>query len=265
MEYRSQTISVVLVTDNNVTTVERALESVKWVDEIIVVDRGSHDGTLEIVRKFTKKVFYHPSEDQAVLRNFGFSKVKKYDWVFCLDPWEWMEEMLKHEIDGILLNTACKHDGFWIPRNLYFRGQALEHGGLAPRKVVRLFKRGKGSAVDHVDEVDVEIDGKTGSLDRTIATEPDAEVQALMDGTSKRSIRRAYAELEAGGSKSSTNKFRMSSTGLVFWPMWIFFHHYILKMGVLDGFNGLLLAICRCNETFQTYAKMRLLLKPKFN
>ncbi|MGZ8940898.1 MAG: glycosyltransferase family 2 protein, partial [Limisphaerales bacterium] len=180
MNYKSQTLTAVVITFNHADTIEATLDSVRWADEVIVLDRGSTDGTLDIAQRFSKNIQYHPGENHATLLNDAFG-LAKCDWILYLEPGEWVEEMLRHEIDGLLLNSDPAIAAYAIPRKLYFDQTCIQAGGHYPNRQVRMFRRGQGRAlpIPKNNEL-IEIDtGEIVKLDRAIAMRPNRTLSDL--------------------------------------------------------------------------------------
>ncbi len=254
--YRSQTVSAILITHNNESCLEPALESLKWSDEIIIIDQGSTDATLKIARKYTKNVFFHPSKDQALLRQYALKQAKK-EWILFLEPYEWVEEMLRHKIDGVLLNPNGT-DGFTIPIHFYWQGSPVSQGGMSKQEM-RLIRRQKARVVDDIYFSGYELDGNSIALEKAIGSEPYQDFKTLASGCNNLSTRAAYRVLEAGG----PYRFRKSSLNLLIRPLYTFFYRYIIRQGFFQGMTGLTLAYATSIQSFLKYAKFRSLLKQK--
>lgn len=261
-DYRSQNLSIVLITYNNVETIERALSSVSWADEIIVIDRGSIDGTAALARRYTEKVYFHPATNLSILKNYGFSLVK-CEWILYLEPYEWVEEMLKHEIDGILLNPNRDIQGWEIPRKIYFMDRWLSHGRLYPRRQVRLFRRDTGTAKDDDYFNVISVEGNVQKMDRAIASEQFPSLESLFANLQHSSAQAAYHLIEAGEFTSRESRFKQSTLNLIARPLITFLHRYALSLGCLDGFGGLSFALAQSFHCYLKYAKYRTLLQVK--
>lgn len=155
-------ISVVISAYNAEATLKSCLESVKWADEIIFVDNSSTDGTSEIAKKYTKKIFKRQNNLMLnVNKNFGFSKATG-DWILCLDSDEEITDELKREIEPVIDNQEV--NGYWIPRKNIIFGKWIEHTGWYPDYQLRLFRKNKGKfAEKHVHEM-IEVQGLTEQL-----------------------------------------------------------------------------------------------------
>lgn len=139
-----QTLSVAMIAMNEEANLSRTLESVRWADEIILVDSGSSDRTLEIAHSFGAKTTYHAFGGHGEQKNVALDLCTS-DWTLLLDADEVLSPELQDEIRQLL---ACLNDlepqfgAYWIPRlNLYF-GRWIRHGGFYPDHKLRLFRRG---------------------------------------------------------------------------------------------------------------------------
>ncbi len=146
MAHRSQTLSAVLITHNNAETLTACLESIRWVDELLAVDLGSIDGTLDILKRFLVTTHFHPSVDPVVHQQFLIDNATK-EWVLAIEPNEIMPEMLRHEIDGALMNTGSVN-GFEIRTNTLLAGEPLAL--LSDYSPLRLFRRKVARPLDQI-------------------------------------------------------------------------------------------------------------------
>lgn len=252
--YRSQTISAIVLTQNQAGTLERCLESLDWVDELLVFDRGSTDGTLEIARRFTSHVYFHPANNSATLLNDAFAAVKS-DWVLVVNADEWVSEMLRHEIDGALLNPGSTN-GYRIPRQLHFSGTAIAHGH-TPDRELRLLRKGHGKARGAWQTEITVSDGSVGTLDRPLGWAPFSTLQDLFNHVGNQSTVDAYLTF----AKKGHCAWQQSLFNLALSTKWAMFQTYVLKQGFLDGYFGAVLAMGHACRVFLQHAKMHFLLK----
>lgn len=131
-------ISAVVLTKNEEDRIRACLESLKWVDEIIVVDSGSADKTLDIARKYTDKVFEVKSDDFSELRNKGMEKASG-DWVFYVDSDERVLKELREEIGEII--SQPKNSAYAISRINIIFGERVTYGPYKKDWMIRLFKK----------------------------------------------------------------------------------------------------------------------------
>ena len=131
-------LSVVVITKNEEDRIKVCLESVKWADEIIVLDNRSDDTTLTIARKYTDKVFTVDLQDFAAWRNYALEKVSG-DWVLFIDPDERVLEPLKKEIEVMI--SLSDYSAYAISRKNIIFGQDVKNGPFWPDWVIRLLKK----------------------------------------------------------------------------------------------------------------------------
>ena len=114
-------LSVVLITFNSEKTLQKVLEAVKWADEIVLVDSGSTDGTLEIAQKFKAKIVHRAFDGYGSQKNFATQQAS-HDWILSLDDDEVLTPELQQEIRHLDLQNT-DYQGFKIPRSLIFLGK----------------------------------------------------------------------------------------------------------------------------------------------
>jgi glycosyltransferase involved in cell wall biosynthesis len=134
-------LSVVLITLNAERTLPRTLASVaNWADEIVLVDSGSTDATLDIAHSYGCRVLHRSFDGFGAQKQFAVDQAT-HDWVLLLDADETPDEALKRSIMDVLRQPPDPQQGFCLPRSLVFMGQLLRHGGEQNRPVLRLFNR----------------------------------------------------------------------------------------------------------------------------
>lgn len=243
------TLSVVIITKNESAAIQRCLDSVKWADELIVLDSGSTDDTVSICRRFTRHVVqtdwpgFGPQKNRALDYATG-------DWVLSLDADEWVTPELRDEI----LNTISRPNeitAFRIPRLSSFCGRFMRHSGWWPDYVVRLFRRGTARFSDDVVHEHVIAEGKTGTLQNPIMHETFVDLEELLSKMNSYSSLAAQ-DMHRGGRK-------VSLIDAVLRGGWAFIRTYFFRGGFLDGREGFMLAVATAEGTYYRYAKLMLL------
>lgn len=132
-------IFVLVTCKNELKNIETCLKSLKWIENIVVVDTGSTDGTVEIAKKYRDNVYSYPFKGSyADVRNFGLSKVKS-EWVLVLDADEILSPDVEEKISELI--SSEKYDGYWFPRRNYINEKKyLKHGYFYPDFQLRLFR-----------------------------------------------------------------------------------------------------------------------------
>ena len=244
------TLTVITTTRDNERTIRRCLESVAWADEIVVVDSGSTDLTLEITREFTAKVHqtpdfpgHGPQKNRALARASG-------DWVLSLDSDEWVTPELRSELQAAMAAPG-DHAAFLMPRRSSFCGRFMRHSGWWPDYLPRLWRRGAARfSEDHTHDR-VIVDGKLGQLTQPILHEAVTDLEQMLGKINMYSSSSA-AMFHREGRRASL------ATALVHGG-WAFFRTYVLRLGFLDGREGFMLAVINAENSYYRYAKLALL------
>jgi glycosyltransferase involved in cell wall biosynthesis len=158
-------ISAIVVTYNEEKNITDCLQTINWVDEIIIVDSNSTDQTISKAKNFTSKIYNIDSQSITNKRKFGITKASN-DWVFFLDSDERVPEKLKQEI--VLLEENKDVYGYYLNRKNYYLGCWIQHSGINPDYVLRLYKKTKGYVTDRLIHEAIEVDGICKKLKNSI-------------------------------------------------------------------------------------------------
>ena len=140
---RASKLSVCIVAMNEGDRIAACLESVKWADEIVVVDSHSTDRTREVAAEFGARVIERDWPGYVEQKNFALEQATR-DWVLCVDADERVSDGLRAEIERVLAATPNSVAGYAMPRHVFYLGRCINHGGWYPDRKVRLFD----SAID---------------------------------------------------------------------------------------------------------------------
>lgn len=240
-------ITVTLITLNSEKTLKSVLEAVSWADEIVLVDSGSTDKTLEIARQFQAKIVFRAFDGYGSQKNFATEQASN-DWILSLDDDEILTPKLQQEIQNLTLQNT-DYQGFKIPRSLIFLGKLLRFSGEYKRLTLRLFNRKHGNwNAEYVHE-SVEVNGKIGTLKQQILHD---SYRDLTDYFNKFNT---YTSL---GAQTLAERGKMASTFkiTVRFPT-TFLKIYLLKGSCLDGYAGFLWALFTAMNPVVKYAKLR--------
>jgi glycosyltransferase involved in cell wall biosynthesis len=241
----SEPISVTVITWNEEDRLRRCLTSVAWADEIVVVDAGSQDKTIEIAREFTDHVVVRPWPGFAEQKNFAVSEATGA-WILSLDADEEVTPELRAEIESIRGGSATAV-GYSVPRRNIFWDEWVRHGGLYPDWQLRFFRRGRGRFVNRAVHESVEIDGPVARLRGPLVHRSYRSVAEFIDRANR------YSSLAADDLVRSGR--RVGVAQLVVRPLGRFLGMYVVRAGFLDGWRGLLLAILYAYYVFIRSAK----------
>ncbi|MEW6409288.1 MAG: glycosyltransferase family 2 protein [Nitrospirota bacterium] len=239
-------LSVAIITHNEEDNVRTALESVKWADEIVVVDSFSTDRTIEICKEYTDRIFLSEWEGFSRQKNkvIGFTS---HLWVLVIDADEYVTEELKEEIIRELGHP--RYDGYYIPRKNYFGGRWIRHGGWFPDHTLRLFRKDKGLFYDREVHEAIELNGEPGYLKNSLKHYTYRNISDYLQRMDR------YSTLAADEMLKKGKRFHLYN--LFINPATTFLKMYIFKRGFLDGIYGLILSGLYTCYTFAKYAKLK--------
>ena len=232
-----QTLSVAMIAMNEEANLPRTLESVRWADEIVVVDSGSSDRTLEIAQSFGARTSYHQFGGHGEQKNVALDLCTS-DWTLLLDADEVLTPELQAEILA-LLSDEPEFRAYWIPRlNLYF-GRWIRHGGFYPDHKLRLFKRGAARLSEGVGPHSTpQFEGVRGTLKHDMLHYAYPTLAIYLEHMSRYSSEIAQLLYKSGRTSRSLPAFIWNG---VLNPIATFIYNYFFRLGFLDGREGLLL------------------------
>ncbi len=239
-------LTVLVITRNEERNIEECLESVSWADEIIVVDAESKDKTVDLARKYTDKVYLEPWKGFAEAKVFGAGKAK-HEWVFWLDADERVTPELSREIQAVLRSSPTMK-GFTVARRAFFLGRWIRHSGWYPGRVPRLFQKEFASFSSVAVHEGLEVRGGVGELQNDLLHYTDPNLFHYFSKFNR------YTSLASGDLLRDRRSFRVSD--LLVRPPWAFVKMYFLRLGILDGIPGLILALLSSAYVFTKYAKL---------
>lgn len=236
-------LSVILITRDEAANVGACLESVAFADEIVVVDSGSADGTVEIAKKFGAKVLV--TSDWP---GFGAQKQRALDratgeWVLSIDADERIPEALRGQIIAAMVDGACA--GYRLNRLSWFLGQPMRHGGWHPDRVLRLVRRDRARfSPDSVHER-LLVEGPVGDLAEPMLHYSYTSVDDVLRKMRTYALASAAERRLKGVRGGLGTAMARASFG--------FLKAYVLKAGFLDGKHGFVAACFKAQETFWRY------------
>lgn len=244
------TLSVAIVAMDEEANIGRTLASVRWADEIVVVDSGSKDRTCEIAREHGARVVTEPWRGYVAQKQYAIDLCTK-DWVLLLDADEEVSSELAEEIRSVLADPNALN-GYRLPRKNLFLGRWMRHGGFYPDPKLRLFRRGQGFVTGHDphDRCELKPEGpqRIGQFRGAIvhSTYPTLTYYiAHMNRYSSLGAEKAVGEGHRG----------FSLANIVVRPLATFVYNYVFRLGFLDGREGLLLHMYHSVYVSWKYAK----------
>ncbi|MCX5591300.1 glycosyltransferase family 2 protein [Alcaligenes endophyticus] len=247
------TLSVIIITKNEQAHIQACLESVAFADEIIVVDSGSTDRTVEIAAAFGAKVSittdwpgFGPQKNRAL-------DLATSEWVLSIDADERVTPELADSIRQEL--TQPRATAYRIARLSEFAGRWIRHSGWWPDRVLRLFRRDLGRFTTVKVHERVNVSGSVLTLQGHFLHYPYASLEVFINKINQYSSSAAQQAFERGKRTSVIGPFGHS--------FWTFLRHYVLRRGFLDGWQGLFLAGMAATGSFYRYVKLYSLIRRK--
>lgn len=241
-------ISAIVTAFNDEKRLEPCLKSLEGVaSELVVVDGLSADGTVGLARKFTARVYERPAAGPADQKNYA-AKLASSPWVLFLDADERLSPELRAELLALRRGEPdCA--GFSAPRRTSYLGRWIRHSGCAPESCVRLFRKERARWEDDAAGERLAVDGPVERLLAPVHRFPFATIgehAARVNKTSGLAAQQLYARRK-----------KAHLAGLVGLPTLRCLRTYVLKLGFLDGFPGLVIAVLDGYGAFLRSAKLR--------
>jgi|SRR5579872_1621593 glycosyltransferase involved in cell wall biosynthesis len=271
-------LSVAVITFNEEANIGRTLASVQPLvrdgrGEIIVIDCGSSDQTVEISKSHGAKIFVEPWKGYAAQKNSALEKARG-DWILSLDADEELDSELQGALAELLQSlrrlsdiethadapaqsagststtvVGADFDGLYIPRKNEFLGRWIKHGGFWPDPKLRLFRRGKGKFEDRAVHEDVQVGGLTRTIQSgALLHHSYPTISDYIEHMNRYSLLGAEMVVAKG-------QVWFSFINIVVRPAITFLYNYIFRLGFLDGHEGLLLHLYHAVYVSWKYAK----------
>lgn len=240
-------ISATIITYNEERNIARAIESLRCVDEILVVDSGSNDRTMEIAEKLGARVVEAAWPGYANQKNRAAEQAS-HDWILSIDADESLSEALEAEI-WQLKKCGPQYDAYTMPRLAQYLGRWIRHSGWYPDRKVRLYDRRKAVWEGAYVHESVKVNGRIGHLESNLLHFTCSSLSEHL-----RTMDR-YTTLAA--EQLIANREPVTLSRIIAEPPWTFFQTYVVKLGFLDGLEGLAIANMAAFYNFLKYTKAR--------
>ncbi|WP_394749836.1 glycosyltransferase family 2 protein [Spongiimicrobium salis] len=249
MQTPKEKISALIITYNEIGYIERCIASLAFADEIIVVDSYSTDGTYEYVSQLENvSVIQNPFDNFTSQKSFAL-KQASHDWILFLDADEVIPETLKSEILATV-HQDSPHAAYWFYRKFMFQDKPLNFSGWQTDKNYRLFRKSRASFSDKkIVHETLEVNGSSGILKEKLIHYC---YKGYEDYKSKM--------LKYGRLKAKEDFYKEKSFNyfvFVLKPLWKFFNHYILRLGILDGEKGITICYLNALGVLERYKELR--------
>ncbi len=243
-------VSAFVICMNEESQIRRCLESISWCQEIIVIDSGSTDKTLEICREYTDKVLHRDWSGYVDQKRFGLEQCN-CEWVLNIDADEEVSEELKKEIIEITEQDKTSRipiNGYHISRVVFYLNRWWRNGGWYPEYRLRLCRKSHTSW------------GGTDPHEKAIIEGPTEKLKGELHHFTYRDIQDQVTRLNKFASSAAQSMIKKrkkaSLLQMIFRPIFRFVKFFIVKKGFLDGTAGLIVALLEAYYVFLKYAKV---------
>jgi len=240
-------LSVAIITKNEEENIHACLHSVAFAAQIVVVDSGSEDATLEIAAAFECDIYRESWHGFGPQKQLAINKCSQ-PWVLVLDADERIPSETADIIKKIVTDARTQASGFSFPRKNYFQGRWIRHAGWWPDRVVRLFRRQAGLMTAAAVHEAVEVQGQVDQLEAPIEHYTESSLSKILQKIDK------YSTLGAGESYAVGK--RSSPYSAFFRALFTFIQDYFFRLGFMDGRQGLTLAVTDSVNKYFKYAKL---------
>jgi glycosyltransferase involved in cell wall biosynthesis len=240
-------ISVAIITKDEERNIRECLESVKWADEIVVVDNGSTDRTKEICHAYSVRFYSEEWKGYPGQKNSAIDKTGN-EWVLSLDADERVTPELRAEIFAEIKKGPA-HDGYYIPRKNFFLGRWIRRCGWFPDHNLRLFRKSRGRFLEREVHERIDVKGTVGYLKNPMEHWTYRTVSDYLTRMER------YSTLAAREMSREGREYHLHDALLR--PPFTFLQMFLLRAGFLEGYSGFLLSVLYSFYTFLKYSKLK--------
>jgi glycosyltransferase involved in cell wall biosynthesis len=219
------------------------LESVRFADEVLVVDSLSTDGSAEIAERMADRVLYREYGNSASQKNWAIPQAK-HEWILLLDADERVSPALRAEIEAVLSRESLPEHAFWMRRKNWFLGKRVRFSGWQNDRVVRLFRKECRYADKRVHS-EIILNGPVGQLRAPLLHHTARSLEVYLNKW------RRYARWKA--EDAFARGVRPGAFHFLVKPTWRFFRQYVLQGGALDGRTGLVISMLESSSILLRY------------
>jgi len=238
-------ISAVIITYNEEKNIERCLKSVRWADEIVVLDSNSSDATVDICRLYTDKVFQMEWHGYGKQKNLAAERAS-HNWILNLDADEEVSPQVESEIRN-LLNSGPQYPAYHLPRKNYFGERWIRFCGWYPDRIIRLYDKMNAAFSEGRVHEKIEAAGGVGALKEPLLHHSYRDMADYIARQNRYSTLSAQDRFERKG--------KVGLVRLALGPVWEFIKVYFLRQGFREGRLGFFIAASMAFYTFLKYIK----------
>ncbi len=240
-------ITGIVLTKDEEQNIKDCLESIKWLDEIIIIDSGSKDKTTAIAEKFTNSIYQTPIQNIPEKRKFALNEANiSNDWILFIDADERITEELKQEIQSLVETQGV--NGYYINRRNYYLGKWIKHCGINPDYSLRLFRKAKGKITDRIIHEGVEVEGICIKLKNDMLHYSYRDLEQAVNKIN-------FFSTEEAREHFQKNK-KITKIGVFTHALSAFLRVYISRKGYKDKVNGFYVSFIYSMVNFLSHLKL---------
>lgn len=240
-------VTAIIPCKNEAHNIEAVLDSVKWCDEIVIVDSFSTDNTVELAKKYTSRILQREYVNSANQKNWAIPQAEN-EWILLVDADERVTPELKQEIQFILSQEEIKSVAFSIGRKNFFLGKEIKYSGWQRDKVIRLFKRDTCRYEEKHVHAEIITSGNVGKLKNKLLHYTYKDIFHYLEKWDRYST---WSAEDAAKKIRNPNLFHF-----LIKPAFRFFKHYFIDLGFLDGYAGFIICSLAAKGVFMRYVKL---------
>lgn len=250
VEVKRSKISALMITYNEIEHIDAVLENLDFADEIVVVDSFSTDGTVERIKKNKKvKFIQKPFNNFTEQKSFALEQAT-HDWVLFLDADERVTNDLKHEILDVVTENSKTVSAYYFYRTFMFKNAELNFSGWQTDKNYRLFRKSKVYFTqDRIVHETLVVNGKSESLENKLIHYSYKNYEDYKSKMVK------YGKMKA--LEESEKSYMPNAYHFILRPFYKFIHHYIFRLGILDGKKGIIICYLNALGVYSRYKELK--------
>lgn len=246
-------ISACVITHNEAANIERCLRSLRFCDELLVIDARSADATRDIATSLGARVIERDWPGFRSQREFAM-QAASHDWILFLDADEELADA-GAECIGRLRDegSLARYDGYWLPRHNRYYDRYVLHGDWRSDRGIRLFDRRRARVAGREIHEHIAVEGRVTQIGAVVLHESYVDLDQQLAKLSRYATLMAECWFREGR--------RASVLACIFNPYWRFIRSYLLRFGVLDGWRGFVIATAEARYVREKYLRLLVLEK----
>jgi len=240
-------VSAAIITFNEEIIIEKTLSKLDWCDEIVIIDSGSTDKTIEICKKYNCNIYHNEFKGFGQQKQIALDKCKN-NWVLSIDADEVLSDALREELINTFKSDKIKYNGFYLPFATNYLGKTLKFCGLRHEKHLRLINKNHAHFTTPKVHESIIVKGDVSKMKNKVIH---YTYRSISHHLSKMNAYTDNAALEYFKKNKKISKFKT----IIKFPV-SFVNVYFIKGGIFDGYQGFMWSLFSAFYTSLKYAKL---------